>query len=144
MIDQLLLFDIEYDNEEEDIIDTDNKICRTCNLEKHISDFYLDRGAVYSRCKDCCKKEAKILAEIKKTAPPKPKNGKCECCGRITKKWYCDHCHDTLKFRGWVCFDCNQGIGFLGDKSIGVFRALVYLLKNKWINQKQHKKNTRT
>lgn len=138
MIEQLLLFDTQY--EEDNIIDTNKKVCRICKIEKDIDDFRLDRGAVYSRCKECCSKESKILYQIKKIAPDKPKDGKCQCCRKITTKWYCDHCHDTLKFRGWVCFDCNQGIGFLGDKPIGVFRALVYLLKNKWVTQKKHNK----
>ena len=130
MIDQLLLFDIEYDNEEEDIIDTDKKVCRICKIEKNISEFRLDRGAIYSRCKTCCQIESKILYDIKKTAPPKPEDKKCQCCGKITTKWYCDHSHKTLKFRGWVCFDCNQGIGFLGDNADGVWSALIYLIKN--------------
>ena len=127
MIDQLLLFDIEY--EEDNLIETDTKTCRTCNVEKHISNFYLDRGAVYSRCKECCKKESKILAEIKLNAPDKPKDEKCQCCKKHTTKWYCDHCHSTLKFRGWVCFECNQGIGFLGDNIQGIENARDYLDK---------------
>lgn len=129
MVTQLVLFDYSDSEEEEIIIDEKTKICRLCEIEKSIEDFYLDRGAVYSKCKQCCKIESKILARIKKTAPSKPKNKKCECCYKLVDRWYCDHWHTTETFRGWVCFPCNQGIGFLDDNIIGVFRALVYLIR---------------
>jgi hypothetical protein len=117
----------------------DKKVCRICNIEKDVSEYRLDRGAVYSRCKECCSKEAKLLRSIKKSAPEKPDNERCQCCGQLTSKWYCDHDHKTLKFRGWVCFNCNQGIGFLGDNLIGVTKALYYLTKRKICESIWHK-----
>lgn len=38
-----------------------------------------------------------------------------------------DHCHDTGKIRGLLCFKCNTGIGALGDSVEGLERALSYL-----------------
>tara|TARA_A200000159_G_C7239023_1_gene303691 strand:+ start:39 stop:185 length:147 start_codon:yes stop_codon:yes gene_type:complete len=39
----------------------------------------------------------------------------------------CDHDHNTLKFRGWICDPCNMGIGKLGDDLEGIEKALAYL-----------------
>lgn len=38
-----------------------------------------------------------------------------------------DHCHETGKIRGLLCFKCNTGIGALGDSIEGLERALNYL-----------------
>jgi len=40
-----------------------------------------------------------------------------------------DHCHETGKIRGLLCFKCNTGIGALGDSVEGLERALSYLRK---------------
>ena len=62
-------------------------------------------------------------------APTRPKPESCECCGGPpTKKGLVeDHCHETGKFRGWLCSPCNTGIGQLGDTHEGVLKALEYL-----------------
>lgn len=58
----------------------------------------------------------------------------CECCGRPpcgkNKTLHLDHNHDTGKFRGWLCFDCNTGIGKLGDDIEGLLIAVQYLARN--------------
>jgi hypothetical protein len=46
-----------------------------------------------------------------KDCPPKPLDGRCECCERPTKRFNLDHCHETGVFRGWVCCGCNMGSG---------------------------------
>lgn len=57
----------------------------------------------------------------------------CECCGipfaeTTTHHGACfDHDHKTGKFRGWLCNDCNMGLGRLGDCREGVLRMLDYL-----------------
>ena len=64
--------------------------------------------------------------------PPRqrPENGLCELCGRIEKKKQrlsLDHCHETGKFRGWLCHDCNTNIGKFGDNISGLMKAISYL-----------------
>jgi hypothetical protein len=133
---QLPLFDIGPE-ETTDLVDdiyieeiSELKICRICLEEKSVEEFYRDRGAVYSRCKECIKKEKKILSELKKVAPKKP--DQCECCKKPVEKKMClDHYHDSCKFRGWVCTPCNVGIGLLGDNLDGVINAVNYLLSRK-------------
>ena len=82
---------------------------------------YLD-----SRCKECVSAQSKVRRELKKTAPDTP--DRCECCGGISNKVFVlDHCHETNKFRGWICESCNHAIGKLGDNIEGVQKALDYL-----------------
>lgn len=58
---------------------------------------------------------------------PEPKV--CECCGRPepTRALAVDHCHESGKFRGWLCTQCNTGMGKLGDNIAGLKKALAYL-----------------
>lgn len=55
----------------------------------------------------------------------------CELCerprGALRRGLCLDHCHKTGKFRGWLCGNCNTGIGKLGDNAEGLKRALRYL-----------------
>jgi hypothetical protein len=38
-----------------------------------------------------------------------------------------DHCHDTGRFRGWLCYSCNGAIGKI-EKYVGIARLETYLL----------------
>lgn len=61
--------------------------------------------------------------------PTRPEPPGCEICGRTPTRasLHLDHCHETNKFRGWLCSSCNNGIGLLGDNSANVLRAVEYL-----------------
>lgn len=89
---------------------------------------YRQRHAVYLRTErgEQAKRRGRGQPE-----PTRPRPSRCECCGMsdlVFKKPLClDHCHLTNKFRGWICDDCNIGIGRLGDDVEGVRRALDYL-----------------
>lgn len=65
--------------------------------------------------------------------PTRPMPHRCECCGLsdlvFKKTLFLDHCHDTGKFRGWICDNCNLGIGRLNDNLDGVKKAVAYLEK---------------
>ncbi len=47
------------------------------------------------------------------------------------KSWVLDHCHDTETFRGWICGNCNTGLGALKDDIVRVSNALKYLKKHR-------------
>ena len=51
----------------------------------------------------------------------------CHCCGITMTKPQFDHDHETQAFRGWLCKNCNTGLGKLGDNIAGLERALRYL-----------------
>lgn len=60
--------------------------------------------------------------------PTRPAPDRCECCGKTCNRHLAlDHCHTTGRFRGWLCFACNSGLGKLGDTAEGLRCALRYL-----------------
>lgn len=42
-----------------------------------------------------------------------------------------DHDHETGATRGFLCLDCNQGLGKLRDSPDLLLRALVYLRQHR-------------
>jgi hypothetical protein len=58
--------------------------------------------------------------------PPRPTDSRCDICSRV-KKLVLDHDHHTGAFRGYICRDCNMGLGKLGDNLDGLLRAVEYL-----------------
>ncbi len=75
------------------------------------------------------------LSPDKHPVPTRPEPPRCECCGDAPSGRYTslclDHCHETGKFRGYLCFKCNTAIGKLGDDFEGVLNALSYLARAK-------------
>jgi len=51
----------------------------------------------------------------------------CELCGETGRQICYDHCHQTGKFRGWLCHRCNRGIGFANDSANLLRRWANYL-----------------
>lgn len=108
----------------------ETKVCKVCSKEKDLALFprhshHKDRYD--TRCKACIKKQTKLRNELKKEFDYL-KPDVCDCCGKAHHKTLVlDHDHITHTFRGWICEDCNQGIGKLGDSVEGVENALEYL-----------------
>lgn len=106
------------------------KICIYCNKRKNIKSFpkhikYKDQ--LDTRCKKCIRQSSKLLSKLRKNAPPKP--ARCEICNQI-KPLNLDHCRASKKIRGWLCTECNTGLGKLGDNLEGIVKAFNYLYKN--------------
>ena len=81
-------------------------------------------------CRSCTTKARQGCAKAKKLAgnPAKPPIGTpCDCCGRAELPLLFDHDHVTLAHRGWICQNCNQGLGRLGDTVMSLRNALRYL-----------------
>ena len=57
--------------------------------------------------------------------PPPPADSKCQRC-RAHTKLHLDHDHDTGVFRGWLCLNCNMGLGKFGDSREGLLTAVAY------------------
>lgn len=95
-----------------------------------------NREHVYERMKAWRKENIERLRAEERTRrglpiPKRPCPDFCECCGSAPgkKALAIDHCHETGVFRGWLCTNCNTGIGKLGDDIYGVSRAIEYLTK---------------
>jgi len=116
--------------DDEEIIKT--KKCVYCKEDKPISEYqshpgYKDKLDI--RCIPCVKKRKKIVEDLRKSSPQKPEQ--CECCGKKDTTLVLDHCPINNTFRGWICGNCNKGLGMLGDNKEGLLKALSYLKGNK-------------
>lgn len=63
--------------------------------------------------------------------PPRPKPERCEVCNELGsnfKKGLClDHNHQTNKFRGWLCTNCNTALGLTKDNPLILEKLIKYL-----------------
>ena len=87
----------------------------------------------YAEKRDIILARAHKLRDMPEALRPRPEF--CECCGGPpgVRSLHLDHCHETNKFRGWLCYKCNAAIGGLGDTITGVRKALEYLERSKGI-----------
>ena len=53
-------------------------------------------------------------------------NGICKLC-ELEKELLIDHCHESGKFRGLICRECNLMLGHAKDKIPTLQRAIDYL-----------------
>ncbi len=118
------------------------RYCRVCGedpalTEEDLSKFVKDKLMKYGRDnkhKECHNKNqrrenyhAKQYGVTKEYYNECMSNAvECESCGS-TKKLCYDHDHETMKFRGVLCSNCNRGLGFLGDNIEGVEKMLKYI-----------------
>ena len=107
-------------------------MCRRCG-EFYPSDMFKITsrklsGKIYykSTCANCIAEETSTTRALRKLHQP-PKE--CECCGRVSRL-VVDHCHSTGSLRGYLCQQCNVGLGNLGDNQAGLMRAIRYLCKD--------------
>ena len=117
------------------------RVCSKCHTEKPLNENFFAKnqstntgGAKYFRpeCKQCSSKERSGCNKAKKRAgnPERPPLGTaCDNCGRTDRKLVFDHCHVTLKHRGWLCDNCNRSAGMLGDDVAGLAQILNYVNK---------------
>jgi hypothetical protein len=63
--------------------------------------------------------------------PTRPCPQFCECCGELPNGRHqtlcADHNHKTGKFRGWICGNCNLGLGNFKDSPDKCVKAAEYL-----------------
>lgn len=60
--------------------------------------------------------------------PSRAPGKQCEICGKIFSKTpHMDHDHNTNQFRGWLCGNCNTGLGMFADNIDILINAIDYL-----------------
>ena len=125
------------------------KRCIKCNEIKHLSNFgvraYSKEGIpreIRNDCNSCRKVQSKILKKLKKENPLPNENVECPLClktekeirgrisGRIKTFWVLDHCHDSGKFRGYICDYCNTSIARSFENPKTLRRQADYLEKH--------------
>jgi len=111
--------------------ETDMQECKECHKILPIMAFttHYSRGdgAWYLKriCRECNTVNEREKRGAMKNAPPKPE--RCQRCHKKTKNLQVDHIHGSTAFRGWLCTDCNSGMGKLGDDLPGMLQAAIYL-----------------
>jgi hypothetical protein len=115
------------------------KTCSKCKLVLDNSRFSPSSGGKYLRpeCRQCAKKLAKRREELKKEFGYPVNDYICPIClknkdelkgtGGNASIWVVDHNHDTDKFRGHICHNCNRGLGVFQDDIERLERAIKYL-----------------
>ena len=118
-------------------VDEYPKICVECGKMLNPESGYVisssnRTGKLYlaSACRPCQNHRVQVVAKLKQKHEHPPAGTPCQCCGRISKL-FLDHTHGDDKFRGWICRECNSGIGLLGDSAESLKRAWEYLEASK-------------
>ena len=125
----------------------DYRKCKSCKEDLPLSMFQVDvqkygvngKETIYYKtsCIPCNRKLQQMRISLRKENP-KPDHNICSCCGEPALAFregksrpylVLDHCHDTHKFRGWLCQKCNVGLGSLGDNIEGLEKGIKYLRK---------------
>jgi hypothetical protein len=67
-------------------------------------------------CKECHNTLTRTAARKIRAERHEPDH--CELCGRHrgARRLCLDHDHTNGRFRGWLCFPCNMGLGQLQDR----------------------------
>ena len=109
------------------------RVCTKCGTEKDLEDFHVpyykknnEKGRSYS-CKACITHQRRLLSTLKQKYAP-PKDSRCDCCGEVKSSLHLDHDHVTDKFRGYLCINCNHGLGKFNDSVEKLQLAIKYLL----------------
>ncbi|MEV7073553.1 endonuclease VII domain-containing protein [Streptomyces sp. NPDC093990] len=71
------------------------------------------------------------MAEAERDEMVAVRRGLCAICSTVPAV-HVDHCHKTGRVRGVLCFNCNSGLGLLGDDPEALNRAADYLEGNAW------------
>lgn len=51
----------------------------------------------------------------------------CNCPPTGKRRLHYDHCHSTGKFRGWLCHNCNVGLGHAKESIVILQKMISYL-----------------
>ncbi|GGV25043.1 recombination endonuclease VII [Streptomyces spectabilis] len=90
--------------------------CKPCRAERNQHGYFKRKYGLTMEDRDEMIAAQKGLCVICLKAPPA----------------HVDHCHETGKVRGVLCFNCNSAIGKLGDDPDALRRAISYLEGNPW------------
>ncbi|QES52697.1 recombination endonuclease VII [Streptomyces venezuelae] len=119
-----------------------HKYCRKCGEIKPHSEWDRNKTAsdgLSTRCKACRAAEGRAghlkraygITEAEREELLRAQFGLCVICLKAPPV-HVDHCHETGKVRGVLCFNCNSAIGKLGDDPDTLRRAISYLEGNAW------------
>ncbi|WP_381800394.1 endonuclease VII domain-containing protein [Streptomyces niveus] len=123
-------------------VPTGHKLCRICGAVKPHSEWHRNSSAsdgLSTRCKSCRAAQGRAghlkrqygITEAQRDEMISSQMGICVICLSAPAA-HVDHCHETGRVRGVLCFNCNSAIGKLGDDPDTLRRATAYLEGNAW------------
>lgn len=142
-------------DEDEGTLEEGNRTCRACGIRKPMRSFsWVGKARKYRfrKCSECCTAEAKDRRNKDPEANRITKfkihlrtqygisyetyleivenqNNKCAICSGELTDPHLDHCHETGKVRGILCFTCNTALGKFKDSVPLLQSAISYLEK---------------
>ena len=119
-----------------------HKFCRSCNEIKPHAEWHRNATAsdgLSTSCKACRAAKGRAghlkrnygMTEAERDEMVASQMGLCVICLKAPAV-HVDHCHQTGRVRGVLCFNCNSAIGKLGDDPDAVRRAAAYLEGSSW------------
>ena len=116
--------------------------CNDCEIVQPFENFQqVPSGEIKRKCKSCARKQKNVVDYLRTLHTYPDKNYLCPICQRDLKEisrkgqkklqsWVLDHCHKTETFRGWLCGNCNTGLGAFKDSLERINKAKIYLERN--------------
>ena len=105
--------------------------CRVCLEDKDEGCFDRHHCAPksgYKRiCRQCKAQQKAVLYRLRCKHIVPALGAACEICGIESERLCLDHDHNTQKLRGFLCANCNKGIGMLREDPRILAQAIEYL-----------------
>ncbi|MFF4469085.1 endonuclease VII domain-containing protein [Streptomyces sp. NPDC001599] len=119
-----------------------HKLCRTCGEIKLHSEWTRNRTAsdgLATLCKSCKAAQGRAghlkrqygITEADRDALIASQGGVC-CICLAAPAAHVDHCHETGRVRGVLCFSCNAALGQFKDRPDAIRRAAAYVEGIAW------------
>ncbi|MEH0632503.1 MULTISPECIES: endonuclease domain-containing protein [Streptomyces] len=119
-----------------------HKLCRTCGEVKPHSEWHRNATAsdgLSTRCKACRAVQGRQghlkrqygITEVERDELIASQGGVC-CICLAALPVHVDHCHETGRVRGVLCFSCNAALGQFKDRPDVIRRAATYVEGNAW------------
>jgi hypothetical protein len=119
-----------------------HKLCRTCGEIKPHSEWHRNATAsdgLSTRCKACRAvrgrqdhlKRQYGITEAERAELIVSQGGVC-CICLAAPAAHVDHCHNTGRVRGVLCFSCNAALGQFKDRPDAIRRAAAYVEGIAW------------
>ena len=119
---------------------TRDRSCVECCKARASRDYHKNKKARHAMMRDWCRRNPERMRFLNDRAnrrfptgtppePTRPRPAVCENCKKPEqgKRLALDHDHETGVFRGWLCSNCNSGLGKLGDSIAALNRMIRYL-----------------
>jgi hypothetical protein len=115
--------------------------CNKCGITQPVENFPTFHAEIKRTCRSCKRNQRKTIYDLRKKVAYPDESYSCPICNRSLKEiarkgqkhlqsWVLDHCHHTETFRGWICGNCNTGLGAFKDSIDRVRNAVAYLQKH--------------